>query len=197
MKSFLHLGLLGALAAMPLAAFAQPAPKIFVVDIARVFEGHPQTQQQQNALKAEDQKAGEQLKKLESEIRAMAEKLKAQQARFDDPTLSATQRDTVRAEGQKMAQEMQAKQTEGQQLMAKTQNDLQQRAQKFRAQIVGEIVKISGEVARRKGGTLVYDRSSLVYADPAYDITAEVQAEVAKSRPQATGAAKGSPTAPR
>jgi len=194
MKPLLHLTLAGALAAIPLAASAQPAPKIFVVDVARVFENHPQTQQQQAAFKAEEQRTEEQLKKLEGEIRAMAEKLKAQQARFDDPTLAATQKEAIRTEGQAMAQAMQARQTEGQQLMAKSQSEMQQRAQRFRAQMLSEIVKASAEVARRKGGTLVYDRGTLVYADPAYDITAEVQAEVAKARPQAP-AAKGSPGA--
>ena len=41
--------------------------------------------------------------------------------RFDDPTIAATQKDAIRAEGQKTGQELQAKQAEGQQLMAKTQ----------------------------------------------------------------------------
>jgi outer membrane protein len=173
---------LAALACLPLAAFAQPAPKVFVVDMGRVFEAHPQTQQQQAALKADEKKVTDQLQKIEKEIRALADKLKEQQARFDDPTLAATQREAVRIEGQKTSQELQAKQAEGQQLMAKTQNEMQQRIQKLRAQIVGEIAKVSTDIARKKGGTLLYDKGSLVYADPAYDITSEVLSEVAKSK---------------
>lgn len=190
--------LLSALVAIPLGSAAQPAaqpaPKVYVVDVARVFEGHPQTQSQQAALKADEQKAGDQLKAMERDLRAMAERLKEKQARLDDPTLAAAQRDAARAEGQKIAAEMQAKQNEGQQLMMKTQTELQQRVQKFRGQILADIAKASAEVARRKGGTLVYDKGSLVYADAAYDITAEVQAEVAKARPQAPAApAKAAP----
>jgi len=190
--------LLSALVAIPLGSAAQPAaqpaPKVYVVDVARVFEGHPQAQAQQAALKADEQKAGDQLKAMERDLRAMAERLKEKQARLDDPTLAAAQRDAARAEGQKIAAEMQAKQNEGQQLMMKTQNELQQRVQKLRGQILAEIAKVSAEVARRKGGTLVYDKGSLVYADAAYDITAEVQAEVAKARPQAPAApAKAAP----
>ncbi len=180
MKS-MHRLLVAALTCLPLYAMAQPAPKVFVVDMGRVFEAHPQTQAQSNALKAEEQKATEQLKKLEREVRALADKLKEIQARFDDPTLAASQRDAIRAEGQKTGQELQVKQAEGQQLMMKTQNELQQRAQKFRAQILGEISKTAGEVVRRKGGTLLYDKGSLVYSDPAYDITTEVVAEVTKA----------------
>lgn len=189
--------LLSVLVVMPLAASAQPAPKVYVVDVARVFEGHPQTQSQQAALKADEQKAGDQLKAIERDIRAMADRLKEKQSRFDDPTLAASQRDAVRAEGQKIATEMQARQNEGQQLMMKAQNEFQQRVQKFRGQILADIAKASAEVARRKGGTIVHDRGSLVYADPAYDITSEVLAEVAKARPQAPAATKGAPAAPR
>lgn len=177
----LHRLAFASLLLLPLAAAAQPAPKVFVVDMAKVFEAHPQTQQQQAALKAEEKKVTDRLQALERDIRALADKLKEQQARLDDPTLAASQRDAVRADGQKMSQEMQAKQSEGQQLMMKTQSEVQQRVQKMRAQIVGEISKAAADVARRKGGTLVYDKGSLVFADPSYDITNEVLAEVAKS----------------
>jgi Skp family chaperone for outer membrane proteins len=60
---------------------------------------------------------------------------------------------------------------------------------------VGEIARAAAEVARRKGGTLVYDRGSLVYADPAYDITPDVLAEVTKAaRAQSAPPAKPAPT---
>ena len=193
MRSLLQVLLTSSLVAFPLAVAAQPAPKVFVVDVAKVFESHPQTQPQQAALKADEQKAGDQLKAIERDMRARADQLKEKQLKLDDPTLSATQRDAIRAEGQKIAQEIQTRQTEGQQLMMKTQNDLQQRVQKFRAQVMGEIAKASAEVARRKGGTLVYDRNSLIYADAAYDITADVVAEVAKSRPPPAAPAKAAP----
>ncbi len=174
--------LFSAFACVPLYAAAQPAPKVFVVDMGKVFESHPQTQQQQAALKAEEKKVTDQLQKLEKEIRALADKLKEQQARFDDPTLATTQKDAIRAEGQKTAQELQAKQAEGQQLMPKAQGEAQQKVQKMRGQIIGDIMKISADVARKKGGTLVYDKGTLVYADPAYDITSDVLAEVAKNK---------------
>ena len=176
----LHRLLLATACCIPAFAFAQSAPKVFVVDVAKVFESHPQTKQQQAAFRAEEQKASEQLKKLEGEARALADKLKEQQAKFDDPTLAASQKDAIRAEGQKTGQALQTKQSEGQQLLTKTQNDLQQRAQASRLQILQDIAKVAGEVARRKGGTLVYDRGTLLYADPAYDVTVEVLAEVTK-----------------
>ncbi len=190
-----HYLVVAVLACLPFCAVAQPAPKVFTVDMVKAFEGHPQTPTQQAALKADEQKANEKLQGIEREIRSLADKLKEQQTKFDDPTLAAAQKDAIRAEGQRIGQELQAKQSEGQQLMTKTQNELQQRIQKFRAQIVGEIARAAAEVARRKGGTLVYDRGSLVYADPAYDITSDVLAELNRGgRTQPAAAAKPAPT---
>lgn len=189
--------LLAALACFPLAAAAQPAPKIFVVDTVKVFEAHPLTKQQQASLRADEQKASEQLKKLEGEARALADKLKEQQQKFDDPTITATQRDAIRAEGQKTGQQLQAKQAEGQQLLAKTQGEIQQKIQTSRGQILGDIAKAAGEIARRKGGTLVYDRNTMLYADPGYDITSELIAEVTKpGRPLPAASASAPAPAP-
>ena len=57
---------------------------------------------------------------------------------------------------------------------------------KTRGQIIGDIAKASGDVAKRKGGTLVYDRNQMLYADAAYDITSDVIAEITKAgRPAA------------
>ena len=88
-----------------------------------------------------------------------------------------------------MGQELQAKQAEGQQLMSKAQGEAQGRRFPEDAQPDhrGHHGKISADVARKKGGTLVYDKGTLVYSDPAYDITSDVLAEVAKfSKPTAT-----------
>lgn len=184
-------GLLAALAFLPLAALAQPAPKVFTVDMGRAFEAHPRAQAEQAALRSDEQKATAQLKKIEGEARALADKMKDQQTRFDDPTASASQKEAIRAEAAKTGQDLAAKQVEGQQFLQKTQADLQGRIDRLRGQLIADVAKAAGDVARRKGGTLVYDRGTLVYADPAYDITNEVIAEVAKSagRPAAAGAA--------
>jgi len=179
MKS-LHYLLLVVVASLPLATFAQPAPKVFTVDMARAFEAHPQTKTQQAALKADEQKANDTLKKMETDARALAGKLKDQQTKFEDPTVAASQKDAIRVDAQKTAQELQAKQGEAQQLMARTERDMQERAMRSRQQIVGDIAKAAGDVARRKGGTLVYDRGTMLYADPAYDITTDVIAEITK-----------------
>ena len=182
MKS-LHRLLFVAFVTLPLAALAQPAPKVFTVDIAKAFEAHPQTKTQQAALKADEQKTNEQLKKMEGDARALAGKLREQQTKFEDPTVAASQKEVIRTDAQKTAQELQAKQNEAQQLMQKTEREMQQRAMQTRGQIIGDIAKAAGDVAKRKGGTLVYDRNQMLYADAAYDTAARTFAACARSRP--------------
>ena len=72
-----------------------------------------------------------------------------------------------------------------------TRQSLQQRLQTFRSLMLEEIGKVATDVAKRKGATLVLDKSgptfigisNLVYSDPGFDITDDVMAEINKSRP--------------
>ncbi len=78
-----------------------------------------------------------------------------------------------------------------------TRNSLQQRIQTFRSMMVEEISKVAVEIAKRKGATLLIDKSgptligvsNILYSDPAYDITDEVSKEVNKDRPATPAAA--------
>jgi outer membrane protein len=45
--------------------FAQPAPKIYVLDMAKVFDGHYKTEEQQNKLKSDEKKAMDELERLD------------------------------------------------------------------------------------------------------------------------------------
>ncbi len=138
-------------------AIAQPAPKIAVVDMAKLLDGHPKTEEQNTKLKADEAKA-----KLQGDMRLKIE-------------------------------EIQKKQNEVQSFRSNTQRSLQQRIQNFRKLMFEEITVVVNDVAQKKGANLVFDKSgpsllgipSLVYADPAFDITEDVLKEIAKG-----GAAK-------
>jgi outer membrane protein len=68
--------------------------------------------------------------------------------------------------------------------------------------MVEEISKVAVEIAKKKGATILIDKSgptligvsNFLYVDPAYDITEEVSKELGKDRPAsatpAAGAAK-------
>ena len=98
----------------------------------------------------------EQLQRIERDIRALADKLKDQQTRFDDPTLAASQRDAIRAEGQKTGQELQAKQAEGQDQVAGQKHEI---LNAFRCDQPVRGLLFHGGIARN--GRCCYGRRSL------------------------------------
>ena len=60
-KSMQSLFAVAAIALSALAAQAQTAPKILVVDLAKIFDTHYKTQEQQAKLQADEAKARDQL----------------------------------------------------------------------------------------------------------------------------------------
>lgn len=163
--------------------FAQPAPKIYVLDMAKVFDGHYKTEEQQNKLKSDEKKAMDELERLDKDIRTMADKFKEQKDQMDNPALTAEARERAKGDAQKTMEEIQQKQQEGNQFKVNAQRSFQQRIQNFRAVLIEEITKIANDIVKRKGGTLLMDKGGLLYSDPAYDITDEVMTEVNKNRP--------------
>lgn len=179
--------------------FAQPAPKIYVLDMAKVFDGHYKTEEQQNKLKSDEKKAMDELERLDKDIRTMADKFKEQKDQMDNPALTTEARDRAKTDAQKTMEEIQQKQQEGNQFKVNAQRSFQQRIQNFRAVLIEEITKIANDIVKRKGGTLLMDKGGLLYSDPAYDITDEVMTEVNKNRPAgsaATAAPAAGSTAP-
>ena len=65
---------------------------------------------------------------------------------------------------------------------------MQQRIGSFRQMLIEEISKVASDIAKKKGATLLVEKSATLYADPAYDITEEVIAEINKGRPAGSAA---------
>ncbi len=186
-----------ALAALSVSslAFAQTAPKICVLDMAKVFDGHYKTEEQQAKLKGDEKKAMEEIERLEKELRGIADKFKEEKEQMDNPALNAEARDKAKADAQKTMEEIQQKQQEGNTFKNNAQRSFQQRIQNFRSVLIEEISKIATDVAKRRGGTILFDKGSLIYSDSTYDITDEVVAEINKSRPAGSAAASAAPAA--
>jgi outer membrane protein len=174
-------------------AFAQPAPKIFVIDMAKVFEGHYKTDEQNTKLKGDEKKAVEELERLDKEIRTMADRFKEQKEQMDNPALTADARERAKTDAQKTYEEIQSKQQEGQNFRANAQRTFQQRIANFQQVLVEEIQKLATDIVKRKGGNMLLNKQSAFYYDPAFDITDEVMAEINKSRPP--GSASAAPAA--
>jgi outer membrane protein len=181
-----------ALGAASIAAQAQPAIKILVVDMAKLYDTHYKTIEQTAKLQADDQKASEEVTRMNTEGNALVEEYKAlNDQATNNPALTPEAKAKAAAEAQKKYEAIQQKKNEVGTFVQNTQRSLQQRLQTFRSLMLEEISKTAADVAKRKGATLLIDKagptiigiSSIIYSDPSYDITDEVQKELNKDRP--------------
>lgn len=193
--------LLGAAVALP----AQPDIKLIVVDMAKVFDNHYKKAEADIKFRDSEQSARDELEQMNKEGQAMVEQLRALDERSKNTVLTEDARNKARAEAEAKFQEVQQLQNRIQEYRQAATNQLQQRIKTHRDLLLDEISKVVVELARRKGATLVVDKSgpslfgisNIIYADAAYDITDEVLAAVNKDRPPASAAAapKSTPAA--
>ncbi|MGH7943828.1 MAG: OmpH family outer membrane protein [Opitutaceae bacterium] len=187
-----------AFAALALGAHAQPAVKILVVDMAKLYDTHYKTVEQNAKIQADDQKAQEEVEKMNKEGNGLVEEYKALNDQSNNPALSAEAKNKAQDAAQKKLESIQGKQREVQTFIQNTRNTLGQRLNTFRSLMLEEISKIASDVAKRKGATLLFDKagptaigiSNVIFADPGFDITDDVMKEINKDRPA------GAPTAP-
>lgn len=185
------------------ALLAQPAVKLFTVNIGKVFDGHYKTEENNLKIKDAEQKAQEQAEELRKQGQTMVDEFKELAEQAKNTLLNAEARAKVEQAAQKKMEEIRRKEADLQGFIQNTQNSLRQRITNFQEILLEEITKTVNEIAKRKGATLVVDKSGpsafripvVLYADPAYDITEEVLAEVNKDRPAAKPAASTVPAA--
>src|SRR5687768_6594069 len=187
-----------AFAALALGAHAQPAVKILVVDMAKLYDTHYKTLEQNAKIQADDQKAQEEVEKMNKEGNSLVEEYKTLNDQSNNPALSAEAKSKAQDAAQKKLEAIQGKQREVQTFIQNTRNSLGQRLNTFRSLMLEEISKIAADVGKRKGATILLDKagptaigiSNLIYADPGFEITDDVMKEINKDRPA------GAPTAP-
>jgi outer membrane protein len=190
-KSIQTLIAVAAFGALSLAASAQPAVKLLVVDMAKLYDSHYKTVEQNAKIQADDAKAQEEVDKMNKEGNALVEEYKSLNDQSNNPTLTSEAKSKAQAEAQKKLESIQTKQREVQGFIQNTRNSLGQRLNTFRSLMLEEISKLATEVAKRKGGTILLDKagptgigiSNLIYADASYDITDDVLKEINKDRP--------------
>ncbi len=202
-KTIQSLIALVAFGASALVVQAQPAPKILVVDMAKLYDGHYKTEEQNRKLQGDEQKAQEELDKLNKEGNTLVEQYKEFADQANNPTATAEAKSKAQNEAQRLLEEIQRKQREVASFQQNTRNSLQQRIQNFRSLMIEEISKTAVEIAKRKGATLLLDKSgpsligvsNILYSDAAYDISEEVQREIDKNRPASSSASTPAPAA--
>jgi len=183
---------------------AQPVVKLVVVDMMSLFDKHYKTEDINAKFNDVAQKAQEQLDEMNKQMQAVADQYKEMMEQSKNTVLTADARSKAETDAQKKLEDFQRRQADAQNFRNNTQRSLQQRIKNHRDVLLEEIAKVVVDIAKRKGATLVLDRSgptilgipSIVYFDPAYDITEEVMQEINKDRPPAPATPAGvSPTA--
>ena len=211
MKSIRTLSVFAAFALSAAIAHAQPAPKLLVVDMAKLYDSHYRTEEQNSKLRTDEQKAQEEIEKMNKDGNVLVEEYKTLSDQSNNPALTADAKAKSQIDAQKKLEEIQRKKNEISTFAQNTQRSLQQRLQTFRSLMLEEISKTATEVAKRKGATLLLDKagptligvSNVIYADTAYEITDEVMKEINKDRPAVSAvavpapAASASPEAPK
>lgn len=183
---------------------AQPALKIVTVDIAKIFDAHYTTKEKMAQLSEAEKKAQEDLEAMNKERAALAEQYKEALDKSKNTLLTADARTSAEQEAQKKLDEINRKSTEMQNFFQNVRSSLQQRRTSFQSLLLEEISKKVTEIGKRKGATLVVDRTGpgllgippIIYADAAYDITDEVIAEIEKERPATPAGATPAAAAP-
>jgi outer membrane protein len=196
-KSIQSLVAVATLALSAMTAHAQSAPKILVVDLAKLFDNHWKTQEQQAKLKADGTKAQDQVAALQKDGNALVEQFKELDEQSKNPTATAEAKAKAQADAQKKYDEIQQKRTELQSFAQNTQSTLRQRFETFKTLMLEEITKTAVDIAKKHGATFLIDKSgptlvgvsNILYSDPSLDITDEVMAEVNKDRPASSPAA--------
>jgi outer membrane protein len=177
-------------------------PKILVVDMAQLYDNHYKTEEQNVKLSGDQQKATEELERLNSEGNRLVEQFRELDEQAKNPALSDAAKQKAVQDAQQKLEEIQRKNNEVQSFRANTERTLRQRMQTFRDILLEEISKVAVEVAKRQGATLLVDKSGptligiapVIYADASVDITAAVAAEINKGRP-ASATDAGTPKA--
>jgi len=205
MKKFTHTLLaLGAFCATSLISHADSTPKIVVVDMNKLYETHYETVAEQTKVKAETEKAQASFDSMTKERDDLIAQYKAVAEQAQNPTATPDAKAKATADAQKKVGEIQQKGQDMQTFANQARATIQQRIQNFHTMMIEEISKTVVAVAQTHNATLVLDKSglsvtgvtSVVYSDPAYDITSEVQDEIAKHKPAAVPAVTPDASAP-
>ena len=175
--------------------FAQ-TPKIAVVDMARLYDTHYKTEEQNAKLRGDEEKAQQELEALNSQGNALVEEYKELVDQTKNPALSDTAKAQAESDAQLKLQDIQRKQQEVASFRQNTAASLQQRIKTFRDLMLEEISKVATEVAKRQNVTILFDKagpsligiSSVIFVDDTLDITDAVMAEINKDRPAGAAA---------
>src|SRR6185437_6072485 len=137
MKNLTHtLFSFGAFAAAALVVQAQPAPKILVVDMAKIFDNHYETKAEKAKLDDASQKAQAEIDTMNKEGNALVAEYKELDEQAKSPMATSDAKSKAQAAAQKKGQEIQAKMQDINTFASNAKQSIQQRIQTFRSMMM-------------------------------------------------------------
>lgn len=194
--SFKSLLALAAFGATALISQAQTAPKVLVLDMQKAFQSHYKAAEMEESLKSDAQKIDLKLKAFQKEIEDLGAKYKENEDQAKNPALTKEAQEKAVGELDKLGQTIQAKQQEAQNFYNTSRRDLSDKQQNMTNLLSEDILKKAQEVGRKKGADLVLAKNTLIFSNPAWEITDEVIVEINKDKPAGAPAAKPAAAAP-
>lgn len=137
---------------------SSPAPKVGFVDLARVFDNYERTKTSDAVLEKEG-------KQKETELEARMNELKKMRQSLE--LLNADAREA-------RAREIEEKADELQRFRNTTARDLRRERDKVAKEILNDIEAALKEYAESHGYALIIDSRSLLFGQPAHDVTNDV-----------------------
>jgi outer membrane protein len=176
---------------------AQPALKLVTIDVAKTYDSYYKAEEGMAKFRDAQQKAQEQADEYRKQGQLLVDEYKELAEQAKSALLTADAKTKAEQAAAKKYEDIQRKQQELQNFMQSTERSLQQQMLTRRELLLEEITKTVNELAKRKGATLVIDKSGpsafripvVLYADAGYDITEEVITEINKDRPAPAPAA--------
>ncbi len=185
---------IAAMATTSIALQAQVTPKIVIIDMNKVVTGYYRTDEENAKMQADQKSAQARLETLQKELSSIAEQYKEAVESAKGSALSADAKKKAEEDAIAKGNEGNKKQNEIREFQQTVGTQLQQRRNNYLEVAIEEATKVASDIAKKKGANMVLEKSAtaitgtVIYADPSFDISDEVLAELNKNRPAASAA---------
>lgn len=186
-----------------LVSHAQTEPKIATVDLEKIWDQHYEKVAEDAKIKVATSQADDNIKKLLKDRSDLYDQYKALDEQVNNPVTTADAKAKAQSDEKAKGEEIQKKQNEIQNYAQSASGELRKTYGTFRANLMDDITKLALKIAKTHGATLVLNTSghfgesttAVLFADPSYDITDEVIAEINKNKPAGAPSAPAAPAA--
>ncbi len=170
---------------------AQSAVKVATVDLNRAYSEYWKTQDKMGKLMERSKDAQDQIDEMKKRIEKIAAEGKQLQQDAENPAINAEAKDRIKGDAQRKFQEFQEMQDRLRQFADNMERSLAQDKRVFQELMIDEIKSKVLDIAKGKGANLIIDTSgktmngvsSILYADPGFDVTDVVITELNKTKP--------------